>query len=84
MYVRTARSGYCQRFEPRGLPNHEGIRLGRLRPSRCRGVFCGQELYRKARGGFAKVAEQCFSLKLRLQEFLLWTKMVEQLPSLLE
>jgi hypothetical protein len=38
----------------------------------------------RVREGFAKVAEQCFSFKLRLQEFLLWTKMVEQLPSLLK
>jgi hypothetical protein len=35
----------------------------------------------RVREGFAKVAEQCLSFKLRLQEFLLWTKMVEQLPS---
>jgi hypothetical protein len=40
--------------------------------------------YRKTHVGFAKVAAQWFSFKLRLQEFLLWTKMVEQLPSLLE
>src|ERR1700686_3711075 len=32
----------------------------------------------RVREGFAKVAEQCFSFKLRLQEFLFWTKMVEQ------
>jgi hypothetical protein len=62
-----------------GLPENQ-----KERPGRCRGVLCGQELYRKTHVGFAKVAAQWFSFKLRLQEFLLWTKMVEQLPSLLE
>jgi hypothetical protein len=55
-----------------------------LRPSCCRGVHCGAELYRAARERFAKVAAPGFSFKLRLQEFLLWTKMVEQLPSVLK
>ena len=55
-----------------GLASHEGSGIRRS----ASGL--------QVREGFAKVAEHSFSFKLRLQEFLLSTKMVEQVPSLLK
>jgi hypothetical protein len=48
-------------------------------------VLRGQKLYRRGREGVAEIAKrtfvaaakECLSVKLCLQEFLLWTKMVD-------
>jgi hypothetical protein len=41
------------------------------------GVLCVKSFYRRDRKGLAEIAKQTFSLKVRLQELLLWTKMMD-------